>query len=71
MEGMFSHNANFGNIIVPNSSNPSIYVSTVIHSATINVNEVGTVAAAATKVSLCKYWDDNNIKCLFFRSFKI
>lgn len=53
-----SQNANFENIIVPTSTEQNIYVASVLHSATINVNEMGTVAAAATKVELGKSWQN-------------
>lgn len=44
---MFSNSANFNGIFVPNDQE-QLKVSQVLHKAYIDVNENGTVAAAAT-----------------------
>lgn len=59
MGEIFEENANFDGLLKAPSSSSSIephhlYVSNVLHKATIDVSEIGTIAAAATEVSASK-----------------
>ena len=50
----FNGDADFSGMIVPNEENGGLYIGAIIHKAVIEVDELGTKAAAATAVAMEK-----------------